>query len=46
MYTCVYMYIQASFIKDGETLFIIFNCNFSSLLVMFLMSVFKRKRYK
>ena len=38
MYVCMYvcMYIEASFINDNGTLFIIFNCNFSSLLVIFL----------
>ena len=30
--------IKASFIKDDGTLFIIFNCNFSCLLVIFRVS--------
>ena len=33
-----YIYFKAGFIKEDETLFIIFNCSFSSLCVIFLVS--------
>ena len=44
LYIYIYIYIQARFIKDDETLFIIFYFSFSSLLVIFLMSLSWCKR--
>ena len=38
LYIYIYIYIKAIFIKDAKTLFIFFNCSFSSLLVILLMS--------
>ena len=38
IYIYIYTYIQASFVKDDGTLFIILNFTFSRLLVIFLVS--------
>ena len=44
IYIYIYIYIKASFIKDDGTLFIIFNGNTPSLLVLFLLSGSSWKR--